>query len=108
MLMCQTDPDNPSLSLSSPLTLDYTKLSIKANHDTGQVLCSLSRIPLAPFLFEPSSVEGLFVQCVDGLPVNKRLLAYEIGQDIGRWKIWYRERISGNRVRGVKGFNPEL
>lgn len=35
------------------------------------------------------------MQCVDASPVNQSLLAYELRQEIGRWELRYRERISG-------------
>lgn len=35
------------------------------------------------------------MQCVEASPVNKRLMAYELRQEIRRWKVQDRERVSG-------------
>lgn len=35
------------------------------------------------------------MQCVEASPANKRLMAYELRQEIRRWKVQDRERVSG-------------
>ena len=48
------------------------------------------------------------MQCVENSSINKRLLVYELGHEIGKWKFWYREEISEIKCKAKEKFNPNI
>ena len=47
------------------------------------------------------------MQCVEDSPVNKRPLAYELRQEIGRWKFRYKEVSCGKAGAGGGDSTPQ-